>query len=214
MSGYKPLSEENKKKWEELQPEIQQCLEANLTIGEFWVYMGWDNREPWYNIKPPSFHWDHERIRVQRAMQEQRKFVKLEDMQEQKQEQENTMQSEIDKRNAHIRKTYHLKKEIFDRFGVTTFRDMGCKSMRDYKKKLKSGIIYKKFPHVKPHIVQEQPPEPQPKSQPKSQSKPEKVIVPPVKRVTAEPIAPGKVLLLVCDTTSLSSVLQQIKGKV
>jgi len=48
---------ERKKQWENLKPDIYRAMRRGLSAEQFWEYKGWKSREDWYRIKPKGFNW-------------------------------------------------------------------------------------------------------------------------------------------------------------
>lgn len=189
--GYNPDSVLSQKAWKEIQPDLKECLEADMSIQEFWAYMGWENREPWYRIKPHNFKWESERIKAQKNGG----FKKLEVVQE------DHKLTQIKKEEAAKRQKERQKKRwaIITRFGVKNLRELDCTSVAEFERKLKSGVIHKKYPgkdKENPTVVET------------------KVVSAPINKkqsVAAKPVKKGTVMVVMCDTNNLSDVLRNLK---
>jgi hypothetical protein len=106
-SGYKTSASkpESIARWKELQPVIEECQRAGFSLNEFFEYMEWESREPWYRIKPIGYNW----------IQQQKKLLESPPKKEQRDKKQMFREKKKEKKKFHNLRDLQDKQKEKDR---------------------------------------------------------------------------------------------------
>lgn len=234
-SGYQETTSkpENMAKWKELQPVIEECQRAGFTLNEFFEYMDWEGREPWYRIKPIGYNWISEQKKLLETppkkeqrdkkkmlsdkKKEKKQFQNLRDLQEKQKERERLLkEAEKEKQLHEIAKTRAKKLEIEAREQERLERlkkeeKAYNKAQRDRERQAilrKFGV--KNLKQLGCNTLEEF--HAKKLSPPKIYSRPpEEKNELPQTTLTGITLKPGTAMIVICRTNEISEVMKQIK---